>query len=177
MKLVGRWFLISLFASFACLAGRFAGQGSSLFWGFMLVVFGAWMAGWKNGWTWMPGVGFSTALLLAGIGAFQDKPGLLPGLLPELLILTATICALAAWDLNHFGNNLRRTDTSNQSDELVSGHLRRLMGVCGASCVLGTLTIGIQINMPLGLAIFLGITLMAGLAWVVRANQESQGQL
>lgn len=166
MKLVGRWFLISLLASFASLGGGFAGQGWGLYWGLTLVGLGAWVTGWKAGWTWMPGVGFSLALLLAGMGSFQGTPG--------LLMLTATVCALAAWDLNHFWNSLRRLDETNQVTGLVSGHLRRLMGVCGASWVIGTLAIGIQVNMPVGLAIFLGVALMVGLAWIVRANQESQ---
>jgi hypothetical protein len=88
---------------------------------------------------------------LGAFGAWQA--------LPAGLMLLGIVAALAAWDLDHFASRLRRAGHVAQRPELARAHLRQLAVVAAIGLALGTIALGLRVELTFGWAL-----LAAGLA-------------
>jgi hypothetical protein len=79
------------------------------------------------------------------------------------------ILALAAWDLERFGERLRLAEASSETRELERRHLWRLLAVCGLSLALAWAALGSRLKLDMAVALALGFLAIVGLSQVIRA--------
>ena len=146
------------------IAGLWLGIGlvRQSFWAELAVVIilcGLWLAGQWRGLLW-PG---NVALFgLGALAAYANLNGV------ELFWLLPTIIlALAAWDLEHFSQTLALTDDIRDEADLIRGHTQRLSLIVGLSLVAAVMTLIIQLDLSLWVAIVFGLLIVFGFSRTV----------
>lgn len=144
------------------------GYASSALWGIgSAVALGLlWLAGDWRGWDWANDVCLAGWVGLAAFGAWQG--------LPAGLMLLGVVAALAAWDLGHFAARLRDAGAITPPSELTRDHLRRLAGVAGAGLLLGSIALGVRVELTFGWALLAAALAIIGLSRLIGAGGHEE---
>ena len=118
-----------------------------------------WALGSWRGWRWPAGLGLIALATAAAAGLWL-------GMGPWGTFL-AVVAALSAWDLDGFHRLLREAPRSAAIPQLERSHLLRLLLVDGASIALAAVATAFQLQVGAGLAILLGVLVVAGVGEAV----------
>jgi hypothetical protein len=125
-----------------------------------------WLAGDWRIWDWAAAPCLAGWTGLAAFGAWQ---GLAAG-----WMLIAVIAALAAWDLGHFAMHLRDAGAIAQPADLARAHLRQLAIVVVSGTLLGSIALGMRIELTFGWAILAAVLAIIGLSSFIRAGGSDE---
>lgn len=89
--------------------------------------------------------------------------GIWRGLSPATMLL-ATVLALAAWDLAHFGQRLESAGRVEGRASLERGHLAQLAAASGAGLLLGLLALYLHVRLTLATGLLLGLVAVLALS-------------
>lgn len=128
-----------------------------------------WLLGWQRGWLTPVDLGFVGMIGLAAFGAIESA-GRPTGTITALLMLTATVSALTAWDVMRFDLRLRAcapkmpAPDAQPETRLDGRHLRRIAAVAGVGFVAGALAIVLRTQLSfttVALVLLLALLLFA----------------
>lgn len=114
-----------------------------------------WLVGQRRGWDWTPALGLIFLMGMAAFGLWLD--------LSAALMLFGAVAALAAWDLDHFSQRLRRAERVEGQPQLERAHLWRLLIVSGSGLLLGGASLSLRVEFAFGWAFLLGLLAVVGL--------------
>ncbi|HJZ48381.1 MAG TPA: hypothetical protein VKE41_14490 [Roseiflexaceae bacterium] len=119
-----------------------------------------WLAGHWRGWDWAADPCLAGWVGMAAFGAWH-KVG-------AGWMLGGLVAALAAWDLAHFAERLRGAGLVLQRAELTRTHLRQLASILGAGLLLGSIALGVRIDLTFGWALLIGALAIVGVSGLIR---------
>jgi hypothetical protein len=125
-----------------------------------------WLVSLWRGWDGMADVCVPCYAGLVGWGVWS---GLSPG-----WILVCVIAMLVAWDLNHFGRQLRNVELIVGAVEMVRDHLRWLAMVVGLGLLLGGISIGIRLQLGFGSTLLIAALGIISLTRIIRLAREQR---
>jgi len=116
----------------------------------------AWLIGQRRAIGWVNNPAF---LAVVGLAAWGVWTGAAAG-----WMLTATVAALAAWDLAHFERRLAQAAQVENEAKLAQEHRQRLLLVAGLGWLLGSAAGLIQFELSIAWMVGLGLLLFVGLS-------------
>ena len=155
---------IALFVSTALAASALAlGYAQAHLWAGVVLIAGLgafWLFGQRRGWRWVPSL---VLVLFVSAAVF----GL--GLAAEpIWMLLGVVVGLAAWDLDHFAQRMRKASHVEGVQNLERRHLLRLLLVSGLGFLLSAAALEVRVELPMGTALLLGLLAIMGLSRAIR---------
>jgi len=115
-----------------------------------IVALGAfWLLAQRRGWDWIASVELVIFVGTAVVGlGLTSRAG---------WMLLGVVAALAAWDLDHFAQRMKKGGHIEGAQALERRHLLRLLVVSGLGLLLAAVALEIKITLQMGTALLLGV--------------------
>jgi hypothetical protein len=138
------------------------GLGTRQYWpelAVAVILCALWQAGQWRGLLWPRNVALFG---LGGLAAYANLNGV-----ALIWLLPTVILALAAWDLEHFGQTLASTPDIRDEAGLIRSHTQRLSLIVGLSLLTAVMTLIIKLDLSLWIAILFGLLIVFGFSRTV----------
>ena len=134
----------------------------------LLLFFAFWAYSFFQDAAWAAPAGLIVTFSFAALGIFWGYQASETGI-NFLLLLVASLLALAGWDLADFSARLNRSAPQDQTGPLQLRHLLRLGLVLLSGFLLAMLTLNWQLSLPFGWMVTLALLSALGLGFIIRS--------